>query len=821
VVDNASTDGSVDGLEERFPWVEVVRSRENLGFAAGNNLAVEMAAGCEYVCLLNPDAFAEPTWLEELLRAAEENAGEFSFFASRLVDAEDSDRLDGTGDLLHVGGLAWRRDHGKPVANEHPACEVFSPCAAAALYRRDAFVAVGGFDEDYFCYGEDTDLSFRLRLTGHRCLYVPTAVVHHLGSVTSGRESDFTLYHSYRNLNWTFVKNMPGRLLALYLPQLLLVNLLLLGAFTLRRRPGVVLRAQRDALGGLRATLRKRRAIQAARLVEPEAIRGVMERGVGAYLTNFMRAFEARARSQRVPPAFAGGPTDRAVVVARNVLSNFGAQAWLLVVAIATTPFVVHELGVSAYGVYALVLTLIGYFAFLDLGLGVATVKYVSEFAGRGDTHAVGRVLRTAIGAYLLLGLVGATAIALSASFVATQILDVERGLTDVTTTALLLAGVGFAVNMPLAVFGAVPSALQRIVLANTLSVGFATVGVGGTVTLLALGYGLPAILLFSVAVSAIALVAFFVVAKRLLPGVSLRPGLERSQLRLLTGFGVMKFANQMASQTVYHLDKFLVGAFLGVGAVAFFVIPGQIAHRLTQVVANVSVAFLPAASELHGQGDRERFAELYFRAAKVVALVVFPIGLVLVVFATPLLDLWLGADFARESAWPLRLLAIGYMLSALGTIPAVACDAVGRPGVTTAFSVAAAVLNVSLSLVFIPLYGITGAAAVNLVQSLVTLPVFLVYVHRRVVGLRLAELAQRSLLRPLAASALAGAVMVAFLPVAGSLAGLALAGVVSAALYVGFALMLGAYDLTDRDVARRSLRRGGAPRVEVAETGS
>src|SRR5215216_2355207 len=121
LVDNASTDGSVDGLEERFPWVEVVRSEENLGFAGANNLAVRMAGDCEWVCLLNPDALAEPTWLQELLGAAETRRG-FSFYASKLVDADHPERLDGTGDVLHVSGLAWRRDHGQEAV-ERPADE--------------------------------------------------------------------------------------------------------------------------------------------------------------------------------------------------------------------------------------------------------------------------------------------------------------------------------------------------------------------------------------------------------------------------------------------------------------------------------------------------------------------------------------------------------------------------------------------------------------------------------------------------------------------------------------------------------------------------
>jgi GT2 family glycosyltransferase len=102
--------------------------------------------------------------------------------------------------------------HGTPAsALKGSECEIFSPCAAAALYRRSALLEVGGFDEDFFCYVEDVDLGFRLRLAGYRCLYVPLSVAHHIGSgTTGGKNSDFSVYHGHRNLVWAFVKNMPG-----------------------------------------------------------------------------------------------------------------------------------------------------------------------------------------------------------------------------------------------------------------------------------------------------------------------------------------------------------------------------------------------------------------------------------------------------------------------------------------------------------------------------------------------------------------------------------------------------------------------------------
>jgi GT2 family glycosyltransferase len=302
VVDNLSTDGSTDGLEARFPAVELVRPGRNLGFAAANNLAVGRADDCEWVALLNPDAFPEPDWLERLLDAAAAES-EFSFFGSRLVLDADPARLDGTGDLLHVSGLAFRRDHGAPATTARGREEVFSACAAAALYRRDAFLAAGGFDESFFCYFEDSDLAFRLRLVGHRCLHVDDAVVRHVGSSTGGRTSDFTVYHQYRNQVWTYVKNMPAPLLLLYLPQHLLVNALQLGAYGLAGRGRVLARAKRDALGGLPAVLRRRREVQRRRVVGSREVRRALSRGLGGYGTAAARIRHAGLRRARRRPA--------------------------------------------------------------------------------------------------------------------------------------------------------------------------------------------------------------------------------------------------------------------------------------------------------------------------------------------------------------------------------------------------------------------------------------------------------------------------------------------------------------------------------------
>lgn len=284
MVDNHSGDGSADNIETRHPAVQVIRLAENAGFAAANNTGIAAAQDCEWIACLNPDAFPDLDWLSKMVHATEMYP-EFSFFGCKLLQAQNPDKLDGTGDIYHVSGSAWRRDHRKSVAEgQHEGDEIFSPCAAAALYRRDAVMDVGGFDESFFCYFEDVDLAFRLRLRGHCCRYVPKAVVHHMGSAITGWQSDFTVYHGHRNLVWTYFKNMPWPLLWLYLPQHLLLNLVTIVWFALRGQGRVILRAKRDALMGLLRVLRQRRPIQRCRTVSSWEIRRAMSRGLLAVL---------------------------------------------------------------------------------------------------------------------------------------------------------------------------------------------------------------------------------------------------------------------------------------------------------------------------------------------------------------------------------------------------------------------------------------------------------------------------------------------------------------------------------------------------------
>ena len=232
VFDNGSTDESLDSLPELDERFTIIRETENLGFAVANNRAAARASA-DWIALLNPDAFARSDWLESGLKART-LLPRTAMVGSTQYLAHDPDKFDGLGDEYHAFGVAWRAGFETDV---HPISdrEAFGPCGAGAFYDRRVFEALGGFDESFFCYHEDVDLAFRMRLAGYRCVQSAKAVIDHVSSGISGRASDFAVYHGTRNRIWTFFNNMPVPLLIFLVIPHILTNLAFLGMSLFRK----------------------------------------------------------------------------------------------------------------------------------------------------------------------------------------------------------------------------------------------------------------------------------------------------------------------------------------------------------------------------------------------------------------------------------------------------------------------------------------------------------------------------------------------------------------------------------------------------------
>ena len=289
LVDNASTDGSASYVEQAFPTVRVIRSETNLGFGHGGNLGAAQARG-RTLAFLNPDTVVEPGWLDALLSALEADP-QAGLATSKILLLNDPQRINTCGNDVHLTGLTLCRGMGLESSALAEPQEVGAVSGAAFAMRRDLFETLGGLDETFFLYMEDTDLSWRARLAGYRCLYVPSSRVQHDYALRFGPQKTF---YQERNRYLLLLKSLRWRSLIVLMPALLLAEIVTWGFVWLRepRRWANKVQAYRWVLSHWGQVMEVRRRTQ--------ALRRVRDRELLA-LTTYRLAFEQSA----------GGPLPR------------------------------------------------------------------------------------------------------------------------------------------------------------------------------------------------------------------------------------------------------------------------------------------------------------------------------------------------------------------------------------------------------------------------------------------------------------------------------------------------------------------------------
>ena len=221
VVDNGSTDGSVEFIKHYFHKTRVIAFEENKGFSKAVNEGITRAKG-RYILLLNNDVEADPRLLRHLHEAIT-TSRDADFCVCRMMDFRRRELIDGAGDGFPRKGKAFRIGHGVKYGPPfHRRRRVFGACAGAALYKKNLFEVVGLFDDDFFAYHEDADWNFRANLMGYQCFYIPEAVIYHVGSSTTGSLlNEFTIFYNIRNIINVIIKNMPTPLLFKHFPRII------------------------------------------------------------------------------------------------------------------------------------------------------------------------------------------------------------------------------------------------------------------------------------------------------------------------------------------------------------------------------------------------------------------------------------------------------------------------------------------------------------------------------------------------------------------------------------------------------------------------
>jgi O-antigen/teichoic acid export membrane protein len=408
-------------------------------------------------------------------------------------------------------------------------------------------------------------------------------------------------------------------------------------------------------------------------------------------------------------------------LIRRRVFSatftNWASKVATLAIRFFLTPFILHRLGATEFGLWALITSVVGQGELLDLGIRNALTKYVAEHQSLRDDAHTRRLIATSLMLYSCLGLV---AVVLS-GFVAVifpYVFNVPPSDQPTATAVVLLMGLQIALTLPGAAPGAVLWGVHKYHLVNALIMTSTVLSGAIVVAVLLAGGGLIAVTAAGVPLTLAMLVIGLLLLKREEPQLYPRWRDARwSLVRSILSFSGATFIIDAAFGLQMKADEAIIGATMPVSAVS----PYTIARRLSglpQLVAEQIVSvFLPLASELHAQGDLARLRSLYLSGSRVTLSISICLSIILIVLAEPLLTLWVGMDYAQYSPI-VAILALAGVAEISHWIGGIILQGIARHRRIAIAHACAAVANVALSLMLVRPYGLTGVALGTLIPS-------------------------------------------------------------------------------------------------------
>ena len=470
--------------------------------------------------------------------------------------------------------------------------------------------------------------------------------------------------------------------------------------------------------------------------------------------SSWLQPHEQMAQHQKSISSFvtAGGLT-------RNTFATLFGQALLTLLVFFSVPYITAMLGPSCYGVVMCFMVYVEAFNVLNLGINASLIKHVSALLPRGLTSEIAKYVGTASMVFLTGALVIAAGTVSAASLIVDHFLSVPADIRDSVILSVWLASAAFVFRFLGQGLAGIPIAVQRFDITTAISVVTETLRIAGTVTVLALGYSLPAVLTVTCLIALITLLVHLVVARSLIPGLPLRPRFSNKHFRSLFNFSKYLVAGPVSTRLLATADAFLIGYFLPVSHLTFYGVPYNLGQKLSTAAGNVASVVFPAASTLMAQDDRRKLASLYLSGIKAVTAISSLPSALLFLFSYDFLLYWLGPEFAGQASTPMRILILAFLLNSIAHLPYVFLQGTGHLATAARYSIAVTILCSTLFGVLIPTLGIIGAAAALLLTQFLSLP-WLLHLSNRVAHVSWSQLA-RDIHGPIALS-LAGSCAVA-----------------------------------------------------------
>lgn len=506
------------------------------------------------------------------------------------------------------------------------------------------------------------------------------------------------------------------------------------------------------------------------------------------------------------------------ISLSRNVM--FGFLSWLLPLGFtfALMPLIVHGLGAEAYGLYALVMGFVAYsFTF---NVGRAITKYVAAYHANGETERIGEVLSNTLMINLVVGIVSASVLALSAHVLVTRILNIAPALQAHAKLAFYLASIGLLLTMLSQVFSAVPQAVHRFDVYALVTTIIGILTIGGNGLLVWFGFGTTTLVGWNAAVTAISCGIYFLASRSLLPEAHLTFRLKKDLLVGILRFSSAVIAYQILANMLLLFERSWLTRKLGPAAVTFYVIPMMMAIYIHAFISSLTLVIFPLASEANARQDAKALRRIYTRAFKYVSFLVLFLTVTLAVGSHRILTNWMGQEFAMRSSRVLTIQAVVFGLIAWGIISWQMSDGLGRPGRNALLVLSWIIIAVPIMIWLTPIKGVAGMAYGRLASAL-TIPIYVLLTERVIFGKCLWDFWRRTGLLLLSAGVVLGiSEMFLFNKLPGGWFWLLVGIGVSGSLYLGVLWSVGYLDQDERAWLRQFVGRftGAFPAQDLSE---
>lgn len=397
-------------------------------------------------------------------------------------------------------------------------------------------------------------------------------------------------------------------------------------------------------------------------------------------------------------------------LIARNTLLNLIGHAVPLLIGIFTIPYVVDGLGTERFGLLALSWVVLGHFNLFNLGLGVATTKYVAEALGRGEVDLIPKIVWSAASSQVIMGLIGAIILFGITDLLVERFLNIPTELISEAVTILKIIAVSIPIVLLSTSFRGVLAAAQRFDLINAITIPSSTFTFLLPAVGLYLGFGLPGIVVLILLGRLLTFITFVAIVVRIFPQITTFSVSFSHFLQLFTFGGWVTITSILVPIYVYF-DRFLIGSILTLAAVSYYTISYEIATRLYSLTQSLSQVLLPAFSSIKAENDLNTAGTLIARSIKYTVIIPGSIAILIAVYAKDILQIWIGNEFAQESTLPLQILSLSVVFVSIGYILQSFVQGVGRPDIPPKINAIIVPIHIILVWTLVSELGIVGAA--------------------------------------------------------------------------------------------------------------